>query len=122
MFDWMVLCRALSEVLGAPLPYDDLLSLRDRMWDTSPTLLRYDTIETPSTAVAQLGFASLVDTLKDSQATAKDGAKFTLPVENFYMTDAISRSSVTMAQCSRGKLFSPSSSFFLLFVPRPITD
>ncbi|QRW25983.1 NADH-ubiquinone oxidoreductase 78 kDa subunit [Rhizoctonia solani] len=50
--DWKII-RALSEVVQAPLPYDDVLALRDRMWDISPTLVRYDVAEKTSTGVAQ---------------------------------------------------------------------
>lgn len=42
--DWQIL-RALSEILGNPLPYDDLDSLRKRMTEVSPTLTSYDRIE-----------------------------------------------------------------------------
>lgn len=37
--DWKII-RAVSEVVGQPLPFDDLTGLRERMWDVSPTLLR----------------------------------------------------------------------------------
>ncbi|KAL7415972.1 Ndufs1, NADH-ubiquinone oxidoreductase 75kD subunit (775) [Mrakia frigida] len=96
--DWKIL-RALSEVLGVPLPYDDVVTLRDRMWDLSPTLVRYENIEKPSVDVTLQGLRQLSSSLKGSKATA--GEKFSLPVKNFYQTDVISRSSVTMAQCSR---------------------
>ncbi|CEH17840.1 nadh-ubiquinone oxidoreductase [Ceraceosorus bombacis] len=88
--------RALSEVLGSPLPYDDILSVRDRMFDISPTLTRYDQREATSAATALLG-------LKDLQAKAKGkkitGAPLLNPIQNFYQTDAVSRSSPTMAKC-----------------------
>lgn len=93
--DWKVL-RALSEVLGTPLPYDDVLHLRDRMWDISPTLVRYDNVETPSAEVQKLGLKSLADV----QATAS-GEAFKKPVANFYQTNPIARASVTMAACTK---------------------
>lgn len=96
--DWKII-RALSEVLHAPLPYEDALQLRDRMWEISPTLCRYDTIETPSAELASVGFANLAKSLKGAKADAAE--KLSLPVKNFYQTDVVSRSSVTMAQCSR---------------------
>ncbi|QRV98717.1 NADH-ubiquinone oxidoreductase 78 kDa subunit [Ceratobasidium sp. AG-Ba] len=93
--DWKIL-RALSEVVGTPLPYDDVLSLRDRMWDISPTLVRYDVAEKTSLGVAQVG----LNLLGQNKETAKGGA-FEKVIKNFYMTDPISRASVTMAQCTR---------------------
>lgn len=79
---------ALSEVTGSPLPYDDILSLRDRMWEISPTLLRYDTLESTSTDVALAG----LKTLAAGTAGAKvSGAPLKKPIDNFYQTDPISR-------------------------------
>ncbi|KAF8838713.1 Ndufs1 [Paxillus ammoniavirescens] len=95
--DWKII-RALSEVVGTPLPYDDVLSLRDRMWEISPTLVRYDVAESTSADVALVG----LQTLAAATATAKvSGAPFKKPITNFYQTDPISRASVTMAQCTR---------------------
>lgn len=81
-------CSALSEVIGSPLPYDDILTLRDRMWEVSPILVRYDTTEPTSADVALLGLKSL--------ATKTSGAKISgsvlkNPISNFYQTDPISR-------------------------------
>jgi NADH dehydrogenase (ubiquinone) Fe-S protein 1 len=42
--DWQVL-RALSEVIGTPLPYDNLEQVRNRMADVSPTLVSLGHIE-----------------------------------------------------------------------------
>lgn len=79
---------AISEVVGSPLPYDDVLSLRDRMWEISPTLVRYDITEPTSVDVASAGLKSLVA----KTATARiSGALFTKPISNFYQTDPISR-------------------------------
>ena len=39
--DWKII-RALSEVAGAKLPYDDIYELRARMADIAPHLTRYD--------------------------------------------------------------------------------
>jgi NADH dehydrogenase (ubiquinone) Fe-S protein 1 len=95
--DWKII-RALSEVIGATLPYDDTLSLRDRMWEISPTLVRYDTTESTSVDVALVGLRSIAWTTAGAKAS---GAIFKPPITNFYQTDPISRASVTMAQCTR---------------------
>lgn len=95
--DWKII-RALSEVIGTPLPYNDILELRDRMWEISPALVRYDITEKTSTEIALAG----IKAIKDRTAGAKiGGAAFKKPVSNFYQTDPISRASVTMAQCTR---------------------
>lgn len=79
---------AISEAVGHPLPYDDVLSLRDRMWEVSPTLVRYDTTEPVSSAIALAGLKQMAV----ATATAKvSGAAFRKPITNFYQTDVISR-------------------------------
>ncbi|OAG34004.1 NADH-ubiquinone oxidoreductase 78 kDa subunit, mitochondrial [Fonsecaea monophora] len=95
--DWKII-RAASEFLGAPLPYDDLEVLRDRLEEISPALRRYDTLE-PQTLTG-LSKVQLVDANKGSKAT---GQKLELPIKDFYQTDVISRSSPTMARCSAAK-------------------
>ncbi|EJU01504.1 NADH-ubiquinone oxidoreductase [Dacryopinax primogenitus] len=95
--DWKII-RALSEVCGEALPYDDIVQLRDRMWEVSPTLVRFDTIERTSVEVAQFGLAQLASASTPAKASGKT---FEKPIKNFYMTDPISRASVTMAQCTR---------------------
>ena len=84
--DWKIL-RAASEYLGAPLPYDDIEVLRDRMEEISPTLRRYDVVE--GTGVAPLQKVQLVDQNKGAKAESKQPLKSA--IENFYFTDAISR-------------------------------
>ncbi|KAK4689947.1 NADH dehydrogenase (ubiquinone) Fe-S protein 1, partial [Tremellales sp. Uapishka_1] len=93
--DWKIL-RALSEVVSQPLPYDDVLQLRDRMWDISPTLVRYDVAEPSSSEVIQTGLSQL-----SSSSATSSSTPFTKPIADFYRTDPISRASVTMASCSK---------------------
>jgi NADH dehydrogenase (ubiquinone) Fe-S protein 1 len=101
--DWKTL-RAVSEVMGQKLPYDDTVALRDRMWDISPTLLRYDQVETPDVGTVEAGLKDLARHAaavgKSAPADAKQGA-FKKPIADFYLTDSIARSSVTMSQCSK---------------------
>jgi len=104
--DWKIV-RALSEVVGSPLPYDDVLSLRDRMWEISPTLVRYGTAEPTSTEVALAGLAPL----SSKVVPAASNAAFKKPITNFYQTDVISRASVTMAQCTRSFVEGEGSGF-----------
>lgn len=58
------------------------------MWEISPTLVRYDSVEPTSNAVTTLGLNYLTSSL--SSAKAKN-VPFTKPISNFYQTDVISR-------------------------------
>ncbi|KAI8086303.1 G subunit of NADH dehydrogenase [Halteromyces radiatus] len=91
--DWKII-RALSEVAGHTLPYDDLPSIRSRLSEISPALTRYDVVE-PSTNAA-LGVQSLRKTNLSSS-----GAVLNNVIKNFYRTDPISRASKTMAKCTK---------------------
>jgi NADH dehydrogenase (ubiquinone) Fe-S protein 1 len=83
--DWKII-RAVSEFLGAPLPYDDVAALRDRMVEISPALVSYDIVE--PVALKQLSKVQLVDQNKGSKPTGEALKKV---IENFYFTDVISR-------------------------------
>ncbi|CAI2359248.1 unnamed protein product [Moneuplotes crassus] len=90
--DWTIL-RALSEELGAPLPYDSIEELRSRMSDLAPHLIKYDALESS-------GFEDLV--VKNKRGSSEmNGTTFEDPIDNFYMTDSISRNSQVMARCSK---------------------
>ncbi len=85
--DWTII-RALSEVLGRKLPVDTRDDVRARMAEVNPNFAAGpDTVETaPWGAFGTDG--------------PMDPAPFRTPVANFYMTDPISRASVTMAACA----------------------
>lgn len=89
--DWKII-RAVSEFLGAPLPYDDVAALRDRMAEISPALVAYDVVE--PVALQHLSRVQLVDQNKGAKST---GVPLGLPIENFYLTDAISRRFVSLS-------------------------
>jgi NADH-quinone oxidoreductase subunit G len=84
--DWKIV-RALSEVLGHRLPYDTLQQLRRRLADTSPVFHAVDRLS-PATWAPFGGTGPI------------DPAPFASPVANYYMTDPISRASITMARCT----------------------
>jgi len=92
--DWKII-RALSEISGNPLTYDEVDEVRIRMSEISPNLTRYNFVEDANyfqqaTHVAQQTDPQLLTTcLGVSQLSLAD----------FYMTDHISRSSLTMAKC-----------------------
>ena len=73
------------------MPYDNIEGLRSRIYQISPHLLKYDHIEPTvygkvssrvwgSGEIEETPLADLID--------------------NYYMTDSISRNSITMAKCS----------------------
>jgi NADH-quinone oxidoreductase subunit G len=89
--DWAIL-RALSEYLGgAPLPYDNLGQVRQKLIATAPSFAAIDQV--PEAAWGAFG-----------RAGKMDGAPFASPITNFYMTDPISRNSETMARCTEAFL------------------
>jgi len=85
--DWAII-RALSEALGNKLPYDSLAQLRARMNEIAAHLV--EGVDTVGTAEwGAFGAAGDVD-----------AAPLASPIGNFYMTDPISRASLTMAECT----------------------
>ncbi len=84
--DWTIL-RALSEVVGEHLPYDNLGELRHRLVAANPVFAAIDQLEPASWEPF-------------GQDGPLDPAPFQLPIDNYYMTDPISRASETMAKCS----------------------
>jgi NADH-quinone oxidoreductase subunit G len=87
--DWKIV-RALSNHIGQPLSYDTLAQLRKALADVVPATAAPDTIApAPWAPFAEAG-----------QNVPLSSAPFVSPVTNYYMTDPISRASVTMAECT----------------------
>jgi NADH-quinone oxidoreductase subunit G len=84
--DWKII-RALSEVLGKTLAFDNLAELRTKMTEAYPVLG-----QTGERAPAEWALFGKSGTLQ-SEA-------FMPTVANFYMTDPITRASPTMAKCT----------------------
>jgi len=84
--DWTIL-RALSEALGKTLKFNTLRELRARMAGCAPWFSAVDAV----TAAAWGDFGT---------AGAMDSEPFAPAIDNFYMTDPISRASATMAECT----------------------
>lgn len=91
--DWRII-RALSEVLGAPLPHDTLDSVRARLAEVAPHFRQVNQVSRPVWLNGQY-----IRTLPEGQRAAPGAGAFESPVANFYMTDAISRASQIMAKC-----------------------
>ncbi|KAF2567104.1 hypothetical protein F2Q70_00027229 [Brassica cretica] len=87
--DWKIV-RALSEVSGVNLPYNSIEGVRSRIKSVAPNLVHTDEREP-----AAFG-PSLKPECKETMSTTP----FKPVVENFYMTNAITRASKIMAQCS----------------------
>jgi NADH dehydrogenase (ubiquinone) Fe-S protein 1 len=96
--DWKIL-RALSEVCGAALPYDDLDGVRARLAEIAPHFARVDDVE----PALWLNGATYAHVSKDRAKVLDDAAPLASSVVNFYMTDAISRASATMAKATKAK-------------------
>ncbi len=84
--DWKII-RAFSEVYGEALPYDTLDTLRTKMFESAPVLANIGHCE--KSGWSAFGFTGEVS-----------AQPFAPVIENFYMTDPISRASATMAKCS----------------------
>ncbi|ELU18021.1 hypothetical protein CAPTEDRAFT_173354 [Capitella teleta] len=92
--DWKII-RALSELCGLTLPYDDIHELRERMEEISPNLIRYNQVEEANyfKQAEQLAKGVKQQLLSDPLAPKLQQLK------DFYMTDPITRASPTMAKC-----------------------
>jgi NADH-quinone oxidoreductase subunit G len=88
--DWAIL-RALSDVLGAKLPYDSLGQLRVALFKAHPHLQRIDAVEPGDPAdIRKLA----------GRGGTPDKAPFRAAVADFYLTNPIARASAVMAECS----------------------
>jgi NADH-quinone oxidoreductase subunit G len=88
--DWAIL-RALSDALGARLPYDSLSALRAALAAAHPDLVKTDVVAPADQSV----FAALA-----ARGGALERAPFASPVADFYLTNPIARASRVMAECS----------------------
>lgn len=88
--DWKII-RALSEVAGLQLPYDSLGGIRSRIKMVAPNLSNMDEREAATFSTTSL---------KPGWSEKMRLSAFGSAVENFYMTDSVTRASKIMAQCS----------------------
>ncbi|WIA32206.1 hypothetical protein OEZ86_003055 [Tetradesmus obliquus] len=95
--DWKIL-RAVSEVLGRPLPYDTRDRLQQRLAQVAPHFARLQSVEAPVWLNGQY-----VKAMGAQAAAAPAGGVLKSPIDNFFMTDAISRASQTMAKCVQAR-------------------
>ncbi len=88
--DWTIV-RALSALVGEPLPYDSLAELRQRLIEANGLFAAVDQIEAAAWPAKWKGAEAAVDF---------SPSPFESPIANYYMTDPISRASATMAACT----------------------
>ncbi|NXE58937.1 NDUS1 oxidoreductase, partial [Calcarius ornatus] len=92
--DWKII-RAVSELAGLTLPYENLDEIRKRLEEVSPNLVRYDDVEEANYFIQANELANLAK----QQLLADPLVPPQLTIKDFYMTDSISRASQTMAKC-----------------------
>jgi NADH-quinone oxidoreductase subunit G len=85
--DWTIL-RALSDVLGMTLAYDNLSALRKRMVELAPWFAEVD-------QVVPAAFAPF------GEPGSFGSMPFASPVADYYLTNPIARASSVMAECSQ---------------------
>jgi len=85
--DWTIL-RALSDVLGMTLAYDNLSALRKRMLELAPWFAEVD-------QVVPAAFAPF------GEPGSFGSMPFASPVTDYYLTNPIARASSVMAECSQ---------------------
>jgi NADH-quinone oxidoreductase subunit G len=88
--DWRII-RAFSDVIGQTLPYDTIDALRARMEQANPVFARV--------GLKRFGVSDRAGPQGDPAALSAD--PFVAPIVDYYQTNAISRASLTMAECSR---------------------
>jgi NADH-quinone oxidoreductase subunit G len=88
--DWAII-RALSDELGAKLPFSNIEELRAAMYKIAPQLAALDQVHQAD--------AAALNELQNVKGKASN-APFASPVKDFYFTNPIARASKTMAECS----------------------
>lgn len=104
--DWKII-RALSEIVSAKLPYDNLNEIRSRLEEVAPHLIRYGEAENAN-------FFKQAQELAKNVKTQLDSAPFDVKLKelsDYFMTDSISRASPTMAKCVQAVLKQKQSKF-----------
>ena len=94
--DWKIL-RALSEVLGKRLPYDDLAGLRAALEQANPVFGR----------LQELPRRGCADPAGPQSGESIGTTPFPVVIADYYQTNPISRASATMADCTRTLLPAP---------------
>jgi NADH-quinone oxidoreductase subunit G len=92
--DWAIL-RALSDVLGRRLPYDDRSALRRALLDEAPHLANTDVLPEPA------GTDPAIWNAIGNAGALDEKTPLAPAIADFYLTNPIARASETMAECSK---------------------
>ncbi|KRX89909.1 NADH-ubiquinone oxidoreductase 75 kDa subunit, mitochondrial [Trichinella pseudospiralis] len=92
--DWKII-RAISEVIGYPLPYDKIEHVRERMSEIAPHLNKFGIREEANF----LGVSACYSAKNNISLSTEDLLSVQTKLSDFYMTDSITRASLTMAKC-----------------------
>ena len=90
--DWRIL-RAFSEVIGKPLPYNDINGVRDRMAVINPVFARV--------GLQRFGCTDSSGPRGGDKPEHVGDMPFRDVVSDYYLSNPISRASLTMAECAR---------------------
>jgi NADH-quinone oxidoreductase subunit G len=85
--DWSIF-RALSDILGRPLPFDSFAELRGRLFADHPEFAQQGLVRFPW-APPKLEAGKIAE-----------GSALAYPIQDFYLTNPIARSSPTLRRCS----------------------
>jgi NADH-quinone oxidoreductase subunit G len=88
--DWAIL-RALSDAVGARLPFNSLAELRLALYAKHPHFAQLDAVA-PADPAAIATLAALGDSV--------GRAPLASPIDNLYLTNPIARASAVMAECA----------------------
>ena len=97
--DWEIL-RALGEVIGVNMPYSDLASVRERLYELAPHFREMDTIVPP---------LNVEHPPRENYSLGE--AAFEKSMANYYFTNAISRASPVLSKASATLPLSANSYF-----------
>lgn len=104
--DWKIL-RALAELSGEHMPYESINDVRSRLSAVAPNLVRYNDVEDANYFKQAHELAELVKDFSND-------VTFTPPqitLKDYYMTDAISRASLTMSKCVKAAMESETAKY-----------
>nr|AWW05879.1 NADH-ubiquinone oxidoreductase 75 kDa subunit [Nilaparvata lugens] len=105
--DWKII-RALSEVSGFKLDFDTLAEVRLRLEEVAPNLVKYDEVE-------EANFFKEASELNKDASAKLGNESFDVKLKNledFYMTNSISRASETMAKCVQAVMKQKQSKYY----------
>ena len=90
--------HSIFQVIGETLPYDTIHQIRGRLAEVAPNLTRYGLVE-EANYFAQAAQLAKADKKAKEFASGNPLDVNVKELEDFYMTNSISRASPTMAKC-----------------------